>query len=107
MVYVVIIAALVIFWLVAVDRPVLKVTVKNGHIEIYKGHFPTKFRQNVIEIGEKFPFDGQLKVYQKRAGHKLTFSKSIPKKVQQRIRNVFPHQSFSSKGSKKASWDTT
>lgn len=102
MVYVVIIAAVIIFWLVAFDRPVLKVTFKAGHIEQFKGHFPAKFQHNVVEIAEKQPFDGVLKVYRQRAGHKLAFSKSVPKKVQQRIRNVFPHQGFISKGNKKA-----
>ncbi|OLQ86665.1 hypothetical protein BIY21_17980 [Vibrio ponticus] len=102
MLYVIIIAALVIFWLVAVDRPVLKVTFKQGHIEKVKGHFPNKFHHNVQEIGERNPFDGELKVYQQRTGPKLVFSKQVPKKVQQRIRNVFPHQGFTSKSGKKA-----
>ncbi|EGU39500.1 hypothetical protein VII00023_10214 [Vibrio ichthyoenteri ATCC 700023] len=102
MVYVVILAAIIIFWLVAFDRPILKVTFKSGHIEKSKGHFPAKFHHNVVEIAEKLPFDGELKVYRQRSGHKLTFSKSVPKKVQQRIRNVFPHQGFAPKGNKKA-----
>lgn len=101
MLYVIIIAALVIFWLVAVDRPVLKVCFKQGHIEKSKGRFPAKFQQNLQEIGERTPFDGELKVYQLRTGPKLAFSKHIPKKVQQRIRNVFPHQGFTSKSGKK------
>lgn len=102
MLYVVIIAAVLIFWLVILDRPTLKVSFKDGHIERCKGHFPAKFRQNVLEIAEKLPFDGEIKVYRQRTGHKLSFSKSVPKKVQQRIRNVFPHQGFASKGNKKA-----
>ncbi|KII75855.1 DUF3634 family protein [Vibrio renipiscarius] len=102
MIYVVIIAAILIFWLVAIDRPTLKVSFKAGHIESCKGHFPAKFKHNVLEIAENQPFDGEFKVYRQRTGHKLSFSKSVPKKVQQRIRNVFPHQGFASKGNKKA-----
>ncbi|MEF1292162.1 DUF3634 family protein, partial [Vibrio sp. M260118] len=45
-------------------------------------------------------FSGELKVYQQRTGTKLVMSKQVPKKVQQRIRNVFPHQGFRSKGKK-------
>ncbi|MGY3569724.1 DUF3634 family protein [Vibrio paucivorans] len=103
MLYVILIAAIVVFWLVAVDRPVLKVKFQAGKIVKVKGHFPPKFRHNVEEIADIVPFDGVFKVYQQRTGMKLVFSEAVPKKVQQRIRNVFPHQGFSSKpGSKRA-----
>ncbi len=94
MLYVILIAAAVIFWLVVIDRPVLKVKFKHGQISKIKGHFPPKFKHNVTEIGESMPFDGELKVYQRRSGLKLMFSKHVPKQVQQRIKNVFPHQGF-------------
>ncbi|WP_428772495.1 DUF3634 family protein [Vibrio sp.] len=96
MLYVILVAAAVIFWLVVIDRPVLKVSFKSGAIIKSKGHFPPKFRHNVTEIGEIVPFDGDMKVYQQRSGMKLVFSDQVPKKVQQRIRNVFPHQGFKS-----------
>lgn len=102
MLYVVLIAAAVVFWLVAIDRPVLKVTFSDGKIAQEKGHFPPTFRHNVVDIAERTPFSGELKVYQQRTGVKLVMSKAIPKKVQQRIRNVFPHQGFKSSGKKKA-----
>ncbi|KOO03411.1 DUF3634 family protein [Vibrio nereis] len=102
MLYVILIAAAIIFWLVAVDRPVLKVKFEDGKIVKEKGHFPPTFRHNVTDIAEHTPFDGELKVYQQRTGTKLHFSKQVPKKVQQRIRNVFPHQGFRSKGTKKS-----
>ncbi|KHD23154.1 hypothetical protein NM09_20180 [Vibrio caribbeanicus] len=101
MLYVILIAAVVVFWLVAVDRPVLKVKFSNGKIVTEKGHFPPTFKHNVMDIAERESFTGELKVYQLRTGTKLVFSKEIPKKVQQRIRNVFPHQGFKSKGTKK------
>ncbi|MGL1042627.1 DUF3634 family protein [Vibrio vulnificus] len=103
MLYVIIVAAIVIFWLVAIDRPVLKVSFKEGHIHSVKGNLPPSFRHNLVEIGEKTPFDGEMKVYSLRTGAKLVFNKQVPKKVQQRIRNVFPHQGIkSSKGKKHA-----
>lgn len=101
MLYVILIAAILVFWLVAVDRPVLKVAFVDGKISKEKGHFPPTFKHNVIDIAEHTPFSGELKVYQQRTGTKLVFSKQVPKKVQQRIRNVFPHQGFKSKGRKK------
>lgn len=100
MLYVILIAAIVIFWLVAVDRPVLKVKFKNGVITGVKGHFPPSFKHNVAEIGEIVPFDGEFKVYHQRSGMKLVFSNQVPKKVQQRIRNVFPYQGFKNNGDK-------
>ncbi|NVD06644.1 DUF3634 family protein [Vibrio sp. JPW-9-11-11] len=103
MLYVILIAAVVVFWLVAVDRPVLKVRFNQGKVVQEKGHFPPSFKHNVLEIAERTPFSGELKVYQQRSGTKLIFSKQVPKKVQQRIRNVFPHQGFKAKGKQKNS----
>ena len=102
MMYVILAGAVLLFWLVLIDRPVLKVWFRDGTIEKSKGHFPPSFRHNVVEIGRITPFTGELKVYSKRSGYQLNFSKTIPKSVQQRVRNVFPHNGFKSKGTKKA-----
>ncbi|MBU2898881.1 DUF3634 family protein [Vibrio hepatarius] len=101
MLYVILVAAMLIFWLVAIDRPVLLIKFKSGLVVKQKGHLPATFRQSVVEIAKQTPFDGQFKVYQQRSGAKLVFSKQMPKPVQQRIRNVFPHQSFRSRGKRK------
>ncbi|MFW8651676.1 DUF3634 family protein [Vibrio diabolicus] len=103
MLYVILIAAIVIFWLIAVDRPVLKVKFDNGHISNVKGHLPPSFKHNLQDISEHNPFSGEMKVYSQRTGMRLSFSKDVPKQIQQRIRNVFPHQGFkASKGKKRA-----
>ncbi|MDV7104362.1 DUF3634 family protein [Vibrio sp. TH_r3] len=102
MLYVIIVAALLIFWLVAVDRPKLTLRFVNGAIVDHKGNLPHGFAQNCKEIGHKTPFSGVVKVYTTRSGTKLKFSKNVPHKVQQRIRNVFPHQSPKSKHKKRA-----
>lgn len=102
MMYVILIAAILILWLVAADRPVLKVKFQGGVISKIKGHLPPSFKHNLVEIGEIVPFDGELKVYSQRTGMKLVFSKTVPKKVQQRIKNVFPHQGFKSHGKKRS-----
>ncbi len=101
MLYVILIAAVVIFWLTAVDRPVLKVAFEEGRISKVKGHIPPSFRHNLEDISERSPFTGEMKVYNQRTGMRLVFSKSVPKKTQQRIRNVFPHQGFKAMTSKK------
>ncbi|MGR5295541.1 DUF3634 family protein [Vibrio mediterranei] len=102
MLYVVLIGALVVFWLVAVDRPVLTVKFDNGELGNVKGHIPPSFRHNLKDIVERDQATGVLKVYQTRTGMKLKFSDSVAKACQQRIRNVFPHQGFKSKGKKKS-----
>ncbi|WP_117235470.1 DUF3634 family protein [Vibrio maerlii] len=98
MLYVILLAAVILVWLFAADRPVLKFTIKEGVITQSKGHFPPSFRHNCDEIFHKTPCDGHIKIYKGRTGATLKFSKSIPKKVQQRIRNVFPHQGFQKSG---------
>ncbi len=92
MVYLIVIALVAIIWLVFIDRPVLKVRFRDGKIVMSKGHFPATFQHNLQAIGHKNAFSGELKVYSLRTGMKLVFSKQIPVKIQQRIRNVFPHQ---------------
>lgn len=101
MLWVILVAAIVIFWLVAVDRPRLKMVFKDGQIDKVKGHLPATFKHNCQEIGHRQPFSGELKVYSTRTGAKLVFSKGVPSKIQQRIRNVFPHQGFKNNKSKK------
>ena len=101
MLYVILIAAVVIFWLIVVDRPVLKVKFEKGHISKVKGHIPPSFKHNLQDIAEHAPFDGEMRVYNQRTGMRLAFSKEVPKKVQQRIRNAFPHQGFKSTKDKK------
>ncbi|MCA2018689.1 DUF3634 family protein [Vibrio tritonius] len=91
--YLIIVAVVVIVWLV-LDRPVLRIQVKDGKLGPVKGHCPPSFKHHLKEIGEHSPFSGMIKVYQLRTGSKLVFSAQVPKKVQQRIRNVFPHQGF-------------
>ncbi|WP_322804128.1 DUF3634 family protein [Vibrio alfacsensis] len=102
MLYVILIAAVVIFWLVAVDRPVLKVSFDHGKISKIKGHIPPSFKHNLQDIVDHNSFAGEMKVYSQRTGMRLTFSKEVPKKVQQRIRNVFPHQGFKTNKGKKS-----
>ena len=102
MLYVIAIAALLILWLVAVDRPVLKLEFKDGELDKTRGNLPHAFGHHCKEIGRKNPFSGTVKVYMTRSGAKLKFSKTVPQKIQQRIRNVFPHQGFSSRSKKRA-----
>lgn len=102
MLYVVIVAALLVFWLVIADRPKLKLEFKDGELIKHKGNLPHGFGHACKEIAHKNPFSGVIKVYMTTSGAKLTFSKSVPHKIQQRIRNVFPHQGFKSQGKRKA-----
>ncbi|MFA0088252.1 hypothetical protein BCU70_16015 [Vibrio sp. 10N.286.49.C2] len=102
MLYVILLGALLVFWLVAIDRPVLTVQISDGKLLKIKGHIPPSFHHNLKDISERDHITGILKVYQTRSGMLLKFTKSINKKSQQRIRNVFPYQNFKSKGQKKS-----
>uniref|UniRef100_UPI003F58A228 DUF3634 family protein n=1 Tax=Vibrio cholerae TaxID=666 RepID=UPI003F58A228 len=98
MLYVILVAAIIIFWLVAIDRPILVVCFKDGHLVRSKGHFPPTFKHNLIDIAQHEPFSGEIKVYQQRTGASWRF-RSKSEKIQQRIRNVFPHQGFTRQSS--------
>ncbi len=89
MLYVILIAAVVIFWLIAVDRPVLKVKFEQGQISKVKGHIPPSFKHNLQDIAEHSPFDGEMKVYNQRTGMRLTFSKDVPKKFNNALETFF------------------
>ncbi len=84
----------VVVWLTLVDRPILKVHIKQDQITKINGHIPPSFQHNLQEIISKTPFDGQIKAYRQRAGIKIIFSSDVPKNVRQRIRNVFPFASY-------------
>lgn len=101
MLYLLVVAAIGVFWLVGLDRPALKVTFKQGLITQSKGVFPPAFKQHILGFTENHAFDGQMKVYHKPSGVKVVFSQQVPKKVQQHIRHGLPQQGF--KTSKKAS----
>jgi hypothetical protein len=101
MMYVILLAAMVIFWLLVIDRPILYVGFKQGHLMKVKGHLPPTLKHNLTEIGVKTPFDGYMKAYQRRDGVRLAFSTSVPKHIQQRIRNVFPYSGLKKTGLQK------
>ncbi|MGF1741473.1 DUF3634 family protein [Vibrio profundum] len=90
-----IIALLVACWIGAQEKPLLHVKFKGGVIVWSKGGFPQRFKHNIIQIGEIVPFDGELKVLKRNAGPLLIFSEIVPKKVQERIRNVYVEEGFS------------
>lgn len=68
MLYVILIAAVVIFWLIAVDRPILKVSFDEGHISKVKGHIPPSFKHNLEDISEHNPFTGEMKAHRDAFG---------------------------------------
>ncbi|RXJ74307.1 hypothetical protein CS022_04445 [Veronia nyctiphanis] len=80
---------------IAIDRPIVFMEFKDGELTKQKGKIPSGFLYDCQEIGKKWPFTGKIKVYRNSFNPgKLVLSKNIDKKVQQRIRNVFPEKSF-------------
>ncbi|EAS44841.1 DUF3634 domain-containing protein [Photobacterium profundum] len=99
--YVIILAVAVIF-LVFKDRPVMTMKFTEGELTHSKGDIPHGFLVGCKEIAHKQPFSGQIKVYKNRFTTKITFSKTVPSKVKQRIHNVFPHTGTNKKQGRRA-----
>ncbi|SMY15519.1 DUF3634 family protein [Photobacterium aquimaris] len=98
----VLLLAIVVVFLVFKDRPVMVLEFKDGELIKSKGQVPTGFQKSCQEIAHKEPFSGRIKVYKTRFATKFDFSKTIPNKVKQRIKNVFPHNTPTSKRGKRA-----
>ncbi len=99
--YVLLLAVVVVF-LVFKDRPIMVLEFKNGELVKTKGQVPTGFQISCREIAHKTPFSGRVKIYKTRFTTKLDFSKTVPNKIKQRIKNVFPHNVPTSKRGKRA-----
>ncbi len=98
----IVIAAVFIFLLVFIDRPNAKVVFKDGELVAKRGQLGAKVISDFKEIAEKNHVTGAIKVYQRKANDKLVISKSIPNKIAQRFRNVYPHQVARTKGKRRA-----
>lgn len=79
MLYVILVAAIIIFWLVAIDRPILVVSFKDGHLVRSKGHFPPTFKHNLIDIAQHEPFSGKLRCINKGRSQAGVFEASPEK----------------------------
>ena len=93
----VLVLAIVVFWLVFKDRPIMKLVFKEGELMHSKGTIPHGFLIGAKDIAHKSPFSGTVKVYKTRFVTKIVCSKSISSKVKQQLNNVYPHQGGSSK----------
>ncbi|MDD1780671.1 DUF3634 family protein [Enterovibrio sp. ZSDZ35] len=84
-----------LFIFIAIDRPIVFIQFKDGELVKKKGKIPHGFLNDCTEINKRTPFNGTIKVYRNRFNPaKLVLSKNIDHKIQQRIKNVFPHKSF-------------
>ncbi|KJF86929.1 DUF3634 family protein [Photobacterium phosphoreum] len=99
--YVLLLAVVVIF-IVFKDRPIMVLEFKDGELIKTKGQVPTGFQTACRDIAHKTPFSGRVKIYKTRFTTKLDFSKNVPNKIKQRIKNVFPHNVPTSKRGKRA-----
>ncbi|CAH0533482.1 hypothetical protein VST7929_01352 [Vibrio stylophorae] len=101
MIWYVLIATLVIFGYLLYDRPVLKLTYRDGQRVGIKGSDYAGFVKDCDAIAEKKPFSGVVRVYRTRVNIKLAFSKGISSQMRQRIHNVFPFPSSNNKQKKR------
>ncbi|PSU24618.1 DUF3634 domain-containing protein [Photobacterium phosphoreum] len=98
----VLLLAIVVVFLVFKDRPIMVLEFKDGELVKTKGQVPTGFQTACRDIAHKTPFSGRVKIYKTRFTTKLDFSKNVPNKIKQRIKNVFPHNVPTSKRGKRA-----
>jgi hypothetical protein len=96
------IAAIVIFLMVFIDRPNKKFVFKSGELVAKKGQIGSKLLHDFKEIAERNEVTGTIKIYQRKSNDKIVISKSVPNKIQQRFRNVYPHQVAKTKGKRRA-----
>ncbi|UTM58813.1 DUF3634 family protein [Photobacterium sp. CCB-ST2H9] len=95
--------AIAVLILVFKDRPVMVLTFEQGELVKTKGNIPAGFLNSCKDIAHREPFNGKVKVYKNRFTTKLIFSRDVPAKVKQKIRNVFPFTNSNKKmGHKRA-----
>ncbi|WP_261817364.1 DUF3634 family protein [Vibrio gallicus] len=90
MLYVIVIAAILIFGIILYDKPLASYVFKQGNLTKSQGAVDKQFVLKSKEIARKQPFSGTVKVYKTRKQYKVKFSKSIPNKVRHALREQLP-----------------
>lgn len=90
MLYVILIAAILIFAVVFYDKPLATYVFKDGELVTDKGETDKQFINRSKEIARKNPFSGTVKVYKRRKQYSAKFSKSIPNKIRHSLREQLP-----------------
>ncbi len=89
----VLILAIAVFILVFLDRPIWRLSFKDGVLISHKGNIPHGFLKESQLIAKRAPFSGTVKVYKNRFKTRLVTSKSVPKKIKQQLHQHLPHTS--------------
>ncbi|GAD81396.1 DUF3634 family protein [Vibrio ezurae] len=90
MLYVMLIAAALIFAIVLYDKPKMKLVFKDGQVSSHSGKVDKMFLHKCKEIVKQHPFDGTVKVYQSRKQYRVKFSKGVPNKTRHTLRSALP-----------------
>ncbi len=90
MLYVILIAAILIFAIVFYDKPLAVYVFKDGELASSKGNTDKQFINRSREIARKHPFSGTVKVYKRRKQYSAKFSKNIPNKIRHNLREQLP-----------------
>ncbi|CAM2943974.1 DUF3634 family protein [Vibrio rarus] len=88
MLYVILLAAILIFAIVLYDKPFMKIQFKQGDVSAYSGHVDKDFLHQCKSIVKGNPFDGTVKVYRSRKQYRMKFSKGIPNKTRHILRSA-------------------
>ncbi|MFA0027721.1 hypothetical protein BCS96_14395 [Vibrio breoganii] len=90
MLYVILIAAALIFAIVLYDKPKMKLTFKEGEVSSHIGQVDKSFLHKCKDIARKNPFNGTMKVYKSREQYRVKFSKGVPNKTRHILRSALP-----------------
>ncbi|OBT12192.1 hypothetical protein A9264_03395 [Vibrio sp. UCD-FRSSP16_10] len=90
MLYVILVAAALIFAIVLYDKPKMKLVFKQGQVSSHSGSVDKAFLHKCEDIVRKQPFEGTLKVYQSQNQYRMKFSKGVPNKTRHILRSALP-----------------
>lgn len=90
MLYVILIAAALIFAIILYDKPLAKLKFKDGQLDSHQGNVDKQFLIRTKEIARKQPFSGIIKIYKSKKQYRVKFSKSVPNKLRHELRNILP-----------------
>jgi hypothetical protein len=82
---------MVIVVLVIVKRPIASLHFVEGQLTTQSGTLTLGFINDVKDIASRSHLTGTIKVVKYKGSHALRFSHQIPENIQQRIRNIYPH----------------
>ncbi|CAM4255217.1 DUF3634 family protein [Vibrio neonatus] len=91
MLYVILVAAALIFAIILYDKPKMKLVFKDGEVSSHSAGIDKTFLHRCKDIAKQHPFNGTVKIYKTRKQFRVKFSKNVPNKTRHILRNALPN----------------